>query len=854
MILNNEIRINNNRVHLYSSRFIDKENASDKDCSVPIITKKSMSMTNFKDKFNQGFNNQNNILPDKCKYVETIGTNKIFIIEEQPAVRSLSMETGEVAELEYLKRYNKFQDYDLSNYFNKDKSSWKNGKQIQRYSLSLPYVVFIITMNQKNEYTGAQVYFRLAPLVGMGDYLLIAPFTNIDNNQFICLGNYASKIGNSENAVIQNVINTFWYAIFNNDYTNNYHDYQNKNISGVSSYVEWEILTKQDPNFIFGVNWIQSKYNIYDRLQDIKKNVSLNTTTNLFTRFTNIINLPTVTKKTIKYKLNDSIINKPLYYDITNGIMPRNDTEIDLHVGDPFYIQHEKAFCYISSFLGDLNNGNVKYLQVERNDGKILKFKFTKMFRKFLNEQAKKIRMVGTAQLKDGTVIHNDDILFINQNQYSQIQYIRQTPYNTIEVKFYEKGFYNIKNINATLFDQNQPIKFKDLEINKNDEYIVSWNPLENNTTLFSSIVMKFSRFILNSNNINLEMKCYINKKPMKVPISLKRNNIYDKKDVIKIQGCPVVRNGRRLKSFISSTNKPVEFLKTRDGITYDYNKYEQDSIYYSTLKKYIIKDNQLYIHGFDFDLKFSIGDMVVVADWDNPQNMLVHKEIVDFVIDERTRTVSFKLKSNSYTEDVLYINNDFIYLGKIRHISKEYKGLKFGDKIKAKATGIANFPKKDTNIIIGFLTDTGSEPLILCSNYCTLWYQDVKDKFEIITSNEKRWGILSVVSGDSQKIKLQPGDLVLYDNSTFYLICSHKGSVYNKPFDVSHITYETAKNIEYRLKFANFIEPRIMQKDIVTQNYNYSLIPNFHGGYTKSNYEFKIGFQINNERSIINV
>lgn len=856
--LTDEIRINKDSVHLYSSKYVSKENSSKKDCSIPIITKKSMRMVNFKQKFQQGFKLQNSILPDKCKYVEMAGNKKLYIIEEQPAIRTIKTKTGIDMELEYLKQQNKFEQYDLDSYFNLEKTRWVDFKDVQSFTISLPYVIFIVILGADNIPLQTSVYFRLAPLSGMGDYLLLTPFNNIDLDSVICLGDHSRKQSVNENGSIQNIIDSFWHAIFNNDIISSLQRYQNAKINGVSSIVEWEVSTQKEPNFIFGVEWLKSKHNIYSILQKIKKNWGINST-HLFHQLYEVIQSPTLTKKTIQYKVSGSVINKPLYYDITNGLMPNEPSEVDLHVGDPFYIKNKKAFCYISSFLGDMNTYEVKFIKAERNDGKFLKFKFTKAFRKFIMEQAKQIRRVNEGCTKNGIVIKNKDIVIIDGSVYKQVDYIRRTPYNTIEVKFINGEFYNIENLEVEVLNTDKAVKFKGIDIVKGIKYLVTLQPQENNLTLYASTMMKFKEFSLSTNfnkiRVKMEYKDNSNYK-QSYNLNEKRNNIYTKKDNIIVKGCEYIRNGNLLKRITAlNDKKQVEFIKTPNSITFDNCKYDFGILNYNTMEKSIIRNGQLFIPSFDLDIQFSIGDTVVVANWDEPHKMFEHYEIIDFKINSAQESLSFKLLSNnSYIEVVEYIKGSIINVGKIRHVSKKFENLKFGDKIRSNDAGIANFPKKDVNTIIGFLTDTGRMPLVLCSNYCTLWYQDVIEKFEVINSEDQIWGSLQSTPGDITKIRLQPGDLVLYQSDSIYLIANDSStSGYNKPFPLNHLRFNTARNEEHNLKFINFLEPRKLYKDITACDYSYNIVPNFHGSYTKTNLEFKYKL-FENERSLINV
>ena len=65
-------------------------------------------------------------------------------------------------------------------------------------------------------------------------------------------------------------------------------------------------------------------------------------------------------------------------------------------------------------------------------------------------------------------------------------------------------------------------------------------------------------------------------------------------------------------------------------------------------------------------------------------------------------------------------------------------------------------------NIIIGFITDTGGdEPLVLCSNCQTIWFNDMIANFKRVTMRSKNWATLDHAPIDLSRIKPQAGDLL---------------------------------------------------------------------------------------------
>jgi hypothetical protein len=150
--------------------------------------------------------------------------------------------------------------------------------------------------------------------------------------------------------------------------------------------------------------------------------------------------------------------------------------------------------------------------------------------------------------------------------------------------------------------------------------------------------------------------------------------------------------------------------------------------------------------------------------------------------------------------------------------------------KIKANKIKIQNFPKKDVNMIIGFIIDNNIEPLVLCSNGCTLFYSDVINNFEIIDKKSKKWNKLKINPIDMNKIKLQPGDIIKYHKNSLnrYLVSMKYNELYLvKLYDYyhsyhSHIYLNTINKNEIILDCIP--NPRIYKKEfekrLISTNY----------------------------------
>jgi hypothetical protein len=174
-----------------------------------------------------------------------------------------------------------------------------------------------------------------------------------------------------------------------------------------------------------------------------------------------------------------------------------------------------------------------------------------------------------------------------------------------------------------------------------------------------------------------------------------------------------------------------------------------------------LCKEDKFHIDGLDFDIDFEIGDKVVVANWEDPLSVLSVKTIRGFKQESDNFDFILEDKNGKLSTQRFIDSGHNIYSGKIRKVTNKWEDLLVGTKIVANEAGITNFPKKDVNIIVAFVIDTGGEPLVLCSNGCTLWYSDVIENFKLIPMKSKSWEKLQHVPLDLSKIKFQAGDVV---------------------------------------------------------------------------------------------
>jgi hypothetical protein len=744
-----EIRINQKYANILYSDY-DKSKKGD---SIPKIRKKTIFTEDYASRF---FPDTATIIPPNCRYIEKVNKGTLVVIEEPPAFRTIKASFNIDDELMRLEDRGKIEEFGYKDYLRKHRHPFK-------FMLAFPYVVFILYINDYNELNNSEVYIRVQQMSGMSDYLLKIPMLNISENQGICLGDSSSKRHRSLLHTIQNIIMVFWSAEFNTDYNYNYQAY--REVSQVNTYLEWQYLSKENPMFIYDVDWIRLPYTIGEAIKRLKRNFHIPDMNRVgYHDLSQMFFTPIDTGKELK-PYPRSRKKYKLFFDTAQGTYL--DSNIFVHVGDPFVFKNGKI-CHIDSFGGFLESSTIDFIQIDMNGKKVI-MKFTKELQKFLLEQTKKIRFAEEATLPNGVVIKPDDILTHTLKNgsklFKKVNYIRRCRDNQLEVKL-GADFYLVDGINnGKIIDVEAPDIFG-LKLKKTEEYIYI-NQDGRGGSLKSCTMAKYLGIdVGRRNDLLLKFKVRGRSDPITMQFDKVYSSppLYEKEALKSIPG--IFRVGRKMLSVQNAGDRIICTDRTW--------KHDKQIIYNTAntrmLKpravdiQLLIKDDVFSITGPEYDVSFNIGDKVVVSNWSDPIKMLTIKTIQSFVFNKENGEISFALqdkKGNLSNEAYVSARDGIVYIGRIRKITNMVARLQAGTKIIANEASIPNFPKKDVNIIIGFLIDTGTEPLVLCSNCCTLWLTDVITKFKKVTMKAKRWKTLQHAPIDVSKIKFQAGDIV---------------------------------------------------------------------------------------------
>lgn len=756
--LKDEIRLNPKYAHYIASEFESGDLERD---SIPKIKKKTLLTSDLMKRMATDSTIGSEVMPVNCRYLEKTPHGHVVVIEEPPAMRTITIRKSLETEWNKLELKGILEQTEYVNKF----GSYAQSKN-HSLRLALPYVIFMLYIDNSYGLLQCRVFARPAQLSGLSDYVCKMPMTNISDNQTVCLGDQGGQRQRSLSAAVSHIIMVFWSATFNQDYTYNYSAYQETPILG--NYLEWEHMSNVDPMFIYSADWINYS-NINDQLKVMRGVMEDRRGRDRGFTFQDLSKLfyaPQDTTREEKVTPKGRKTHK-LFYDICQGIYLSND--IFLNVGDTIKL-HNGEYAFVDTFIGFMDGGDIKYIGLEYK-GKMMLIKYNHRSMKFLVENISEQRRLAELELPNGEVIKPDDIIVINNNgreKYEKVKYIRKSrggDENMHEVRL-TNSYYFSTTLNAKVFNIDEP-EIHGIKINKEDVYIVTTDLGPNSVTSGGQYKYNSIDIDSRSSNIVVKFKCineYLKGETKNIRLSSTRSNerIIDIKETRPMPR--VFRIGRRLYSGTYDDVTLEGAAVAYNGRVFIQNNYRWGKPFSEGFMQ-LVDGNKFHVAGIDGDTTFEIGDKVIVANWKNPLDVLNVKTIYGFKVEEEHAKISFILADkNDNLSEVVYVENHrngLIHTGRIRKVTNKFEKLSVGTKIIAKEAGIYCFPKKDVNIVVAIIIDGPFEPLVLCSNGCTLWYSDVMTKFTKVTMKAKRWATLQHVPLDLSKIKFQAGDII---------------------------------------------------------------------------------------------
>jgi len=854
-----EIRINDQ----YASKIMAQyEDGKRKEESTPVIRQKILRTSTYTNKVLKHLlpNFGEEFLPQNCRFIKQYPTgHTLVIIEEPPAMRSIRVDLDMANEAAILKAKDAWEEYGYKDFFEKNQRPYT-------FMLAMPYAVHILLISPSNNLSEGIFGFRTNPIVGMQDKLFRAPLLNIDTHLRVCYGSRSGRIPTETiSRVVNFTIHAFWESTFNSDYPTNYERYEHT--AGVCDYFTWQYYSKTNPLFIYSVNWMAYDQSIGTIISQTERNYKLNsvkglkykTLSELFSRAT-----PGKVKKVKK-----SRIKRKLIYDVCDGW--RCNKEL-LHVGDSFPLNKKGDLAYIESFVSYERSTVVGFLKVVFKE-KTLLLKLTKAFSKYVSECVHEIKNVSSITLPDKSVLKAGDIVkmtsYTGKQVFKQLKYIRRAIDDKLEIQlgndFYFADAIDWKDLQKI---ETKELKKMDFYFKPKSKFIMLATGQFYKSQIIQAFKAEFSNYNVNSrhqltavfkgieeDNQSDEYRFALGDSMNSYkPIPLKTKDIQKLPHVFFV-GRKILCNTM---AYDRSKRRTAYKYKNKMALRGFNAAFRTPP--FSDLVEHVLKDDTFHIESPSSIIEFKLNDQVVVADWTDPLSVLQVKTIRGFNTNAENKSIAFILENkHGDLENVNYISDSYIFVGRIRKVVTKFEKLESGIKIQAKNNGIYNFPKEDVNIIVAFIVDTHT-PLVLCSNGLTLDYQDVIDNFNIIPLKSKKWNSLDHVPIDINKIGLQTGDIVktsyVLKNVPGFMVVKYGTKVGLQLFDLNSNeyveVYPLTHDIVNDLVLDCIPTPRI---DLKHKKKEYPTIRGFsdlHGTILlEENSQFKF---YNDSRRIINV
>ncbi len=788
----------------------------------PIKRQEIINSTKFWNRLSGSISLGNEILPVNTRMVyPSMDGSKVLVIEEPPSVRTIRVDLEMEATIEKLKKLGKLETYGYTNFL--------DNPPPYEFTLSFPYLVYIIQLNKKNYLSRASVFFRNSPITSTTDYLCRANLPNISSDEFLCLGSAEVSPHNMSEAVTD-VLERFWLNEFNNDYIYNIKAYEN--VPDVCDFLTWQYFTKIDPMFIYSVKWIPYKRSLGNMIDSIH-----NSSSNL--PFGNVLGL----FDAYEPRGTNEEFQETKYTNQCDEIyLPNNYIA---SVGDEVSI--DGKLYYINTFIGIDSKGEPDDVELEDEKGEITIKKLDKSLRKILTESFDDI-VKESAEIK-GVKVNVGDLIKLKYKDmdgyetsyFKKVIHIRTARDGNQEVKCGVTDFYLLNNIDFEIVSANN-VMLNGVQLKLNEVYRLI-KPNSRMTDLPCTKIIN-SRYIglsssTHGENIMLEFESANLSKFLVQPDGSGYKLLDEDRPIL-------TSSFIRMYSYLYTNSKSdFQYIKN-DGLIID-GSWRWDNLTFDKdliLKKILINnETELHIPSFDIDITFKINDTIVIADWETPIEMLKVRRITSFEVDNDYLYINSVFNGVDRKEPYINLKSSRIRTGHIRKIDASCNGLRNGDKIRANEAGIPHFPKKDTNTIIGFLTDTGSStPLMLCSNCCTLWAAPVVlNKFDVYKRGTAQNLKLKNTLIDTSKLKYQPGDFLKYGGHGCYIVCSQHAPQIRLSRIVmgySHTSRYSRKDIDKEFKRYGFITPRYSLKQLTTRGNELSYnagFPNMHGGFIEN-------------------
>ena len=258
-----DIRMNRNFTSLLMSVQESEEAQKDHTQAIPTKRVKTLPTIDYLTKYHESLLTTPNILPPGCRYIEKLNNGSaVVVIEEPPQFRTVALQLNFDMMFQEIKSRKLLEEYGLpKNWLSSAKQGDPGRTWYYPLNLAFPYVIFVLHIDRRYQVSSGYSFLRVNQMVGLSDFLLKMPLSNINDSQRICFGGRLNgETVDSVAAAAQHAVNVFWTSIFNTDYTYNLKSYSE--VAGVSNFLEWQQMSRTDPMFIYRIDWVQADGNI----------------------------------------------------------------------------------------------------------------------------------------------------------------------------------------------------------------------------------------------------------------------------------------------------------------------------------------------------------------------------------------------------------------------------------------------------------------------------------------------------------------------------------------------------------------------------------------------------------------
>lgn len=704
-------------------------------------------------------NNDEIILPNNCRFIKHLKNDKkILVIEEYPKVRTISYHRDFTSIIERHKINGKYDEYNLKEL---------EIQNTMKFTLSFPFIVYVFAFNNYSTQYKLKVFFRLTPITGLDDYLLKPCLSNINNYFEVCLGD--SRLNQKEfqnlsmNDKITECINDFWFNEFNTDYTDFLYEYEDT--PEICDFFTWQHFTKINPHFIFSTKWKNANKTLNMVISDLEKEAYdyQETPVRNYLYFKNNVYRKIPDTKLKKYGTDSIILNDVI---LSCG-------DLIKFSGQEYYINGfdyngNKTFLYLYS------KGNRDFLDISLD---------TLNIEAFMEEnQFHKMNLLDSIKINDNFELGTGSIItFPRTGQISKISKIFKLPDNTVSLRIGSDFFILNESFKKSieLLDENN-FDVDGLKLVKGNQYYVfntSRRNLFNHLSLFKGTYQG-----LDQKEFEKLKMVFSSNPPHKLKISYHQNSRDTNYRIFPADSSEIINEQiYRINNEIfydTNLDKDILIIKhygigilDKNCILPELNadripRNNNDSMLFcKNYFKQICETFTFTIKSFDTDISYSLGDNVIIVNWVKPDEMLKIRKIIAFFMDDKY----FYLRLSDDKNNILNFpivkfddrnNNVYNYFAMVRKVETKMENLEVGMKIRAKITGISDFPKKDVNEIKAFIIDD-IHPMVLLSNYRTLYLNQLED-FEIYGPTRSRFYKMKI-SEPNLDISEQCGDIFIH-------------------------------------------------------------------------------------------